>query len=138
MIPTATGGAFGYSRGVLREVADILWRGLRLRCPCCSYGRLFRSAFRMHARCSACGERFEREPGQWFGAVYINLGLTLGAVVIGVCVTEAFTSLTTGHQVFVWTPLAALGPIVFHRLSQGLWVSIIFLGEGLYIAWPHR
>jgi uncharacterized protein (DUF983 family) len=123
---------------VLREAADILWRGLRLRCPCCGYGRLFRSAFHMHVRCSACGERFEREPGQWFGAVYINLGLTLGTVVLGVVLTRALTSLTTSHQAIIWTPFAALAPFLFHRLSQGLWVSIIFLGEGLYIAWPHR
>lgn len=123
---------------MLREVADILWRGLRLRCPCCGYGRLFRSAFHMNVRCSACGERFEREPGQWFGAVYINLGLTLGAVVVGVVATRALTSLPASHQALIWTPFAALAPFVFHRFSQGLWVSIIFLGEGLYIAWPHR
>ena len=138
MIPIAAGRAFGYSDDVLREVADILWRGLRLRCPCCGYGRLFQSAFRMHARCSACGERFEREPGQWFGAVYINLGLTLGAVVVGVTLTEAFTSLTASQQALIWTPFAAVGPFLFHRRSQGLWISIVFFGEGLYIAWPHR
>jgi len=27
---------------------------------------------------------------------------------------------------------------VFYRLSKGLWTSIIFLGEGLYIPWPNR
>ena len=35
-------------------------------------------------------------------------------------------------------PVAAVAPFLFHRPSHGLWVSIIFLGEGLYIAWPHR
>ena len=70
----------------------------------------------MHDYCSGCDERFEREPGQWFGAIYINLGLTLGLVVTGF----------------------ALGPLVFYRLSKGLWTSIIFIGEGLYIPWPNR
>lgn len=117
---------------------DIFTRGFRLRCPCCGHGRLFESAFRMHSRCSACDERFEREPGLWFGAVYINLGLTLGLAVVGYTLTQAFTTLTTSAQVAIWTPVAAVGPFVFYRVSKGLWVSLIFLGEGLYIPWPNR
>ena len=42
------------------------------------------------------------------------------------------------QQLTIWTPAAALGPFVFYRLSKGLWTSIIFLGEGLYIPWPNR
>lgn len=123
---------------MLCEFIDILARGLRLRCPCCGYGHIFKSAFRMNERCSACDERFEREPGQWFGAIYINLGLTLGLAVIGYSLTQAFASLTTIQHVTIWTLAAALGPFAFYRLSKGLWVSLIFLGEGLYIPWPNR
>ena len=53
----------------------------------------------MHARCSGCGELFEREPGLWFGAVYINLGLTFGVTVAGYTLTQAFTSVTTSEQI---------------------------------------
>ena len=38
----------------------------------------------------------------------------------------------------VLLPVAAAGPILFYRVSAGLWTSIIFLGEGLYIQWPNR
>ncbi len=89
-------------------------------------------------RCPACDERFEREPGQWFGAVYINLLLTFGLTVVGFTVTQNFTSLSMPQQLWIWTPAAALAPLAFYRLSKGLWTSIIFLGEGLYIPWPHR
>ena len=92
----------------------------------------------MHDHCSGCDERFEREPGQWFGAVYINPGLTLGLVVTGFVITQNFTSLSISQQLSIWTPTAALGPLVFYRLSKGLWTSIIFIGEGLYIPWPNR
>jgi len=27
---------------------------------------------------------------------------------------------------------------VFYRPSKGLWASIVFHGEGLYIPWPNR
>lgn len=92
----------------------------------------------MHDRCSACGERFEREPGQWFGAVYINLGLTLALTVTGYLALQTFTSLPDSRQLAIGTAIAALGPFAFHRLSKGLWTSFVFLGEGLYIQWPSR
>ena len=123
---------------MFQEVVDIFVRGFMLRCPCCGHGRLFKTALHMHARCSACNEKFEREPGQWFGAIYINLGLTLALTVTGFVATQTFTSLSMPQQLTIWTPAAALGPFVFYRLSKGLWTSIIFPGEGLYIPWPNR
>ena len=88
-------------------------------------------------RCSGCDERFEREPGQWVGSIYINLVLTLGVAVTGYLVLESLTSLTTSQQLNIWTTIAVTAPFVFYRISKGLWVSMIFLGEGLYIRWPH-
>ena len=123
---------------MLLELFDILLRGLKLRCPCCGHGRLFKTALRMYDHCSACDEKFEREPGQWFGAVYINLGLTLTFAIMGYVVTQTFASLSTIQHLSIWIPIAALGPFVFYRLSKGIWTSIIFLGEGLYIPWPNR
>ena len=123
---------------MLFELVDILLRGFKLRCPCCGHGHLFQTTFRLRIRCEACDERFEREPGQWFGAVYVNLLLTLVLPVVGFTVTQTFTSLSTSQQIWIWTPVAALVPLVFYRLSKGLWISIVFLGEGLYIPWPNR
>ena len=120
------------------ELVDILVRGFKLRCPCCGHGHLFKSTFRLHIRCPACDERFEREPGQWFGAVYINLVLTLALTLIGFTMTQTLTSLSVPQQLWIWMPVSALGPLAFYRLSKGLWTSIIFLGEGLYIPWPNR
>ena len=92
----------------------------------------------MHDHCSACDEQFEREPGQWLGTVYINLGLTLGVVTVGFVLTQTLATLSISQQLSIWTPIAALGPLVFYRFSKGLWTSIIFIGEGLYIPWPNR
>jgi uncharacterized protein (DUF983 family) len=123
---------------MLGELLEILRRGARLRCPCCGYGPLFESTFRMYERCSACDERFEREPGQWLGAIYINLALTMGAVGIGLLIAGTIWSPTLGERLAVGVSLAAVGPLVFFRYAKGLWTSIIFLGEGLYLSWPSR
>jgi len=89
-------------------------------------------------RCSGCDERFEREPGQSFGAIYIDLGLSGTLTATGYLITCTFTSLTLPQQLSIWTPVAALGPFIFFRLAMGLWISIIFLGEGLYLQWPNQ
>lgn len=125
-------------RRLFFEILDILGRGARLRCPCCGHGRLFRTKFRTYDRCLACGEDFEREPGQWFGVVYVNLGLSGVLPACGLVAMNAFTALPTSQQLGLLLPVAALGPLVFFRLATGLWTSIIFLGEGLYIQWPNR
>ena len=123
---------------MLYEIIDILGRGAKLRCPCCGHGRLFETRLRLFDRCQACGERFEREPGQSFGAIYINLGLSALLGATGCLVTSTVTSLTLAGRLGIWLPVAAIGPLLFFRLSKGLWTSIIFLGEGLYIQWPNR
>ena len=123
---------------MLFEILDILRRGARLHCPCCSYGRLFRAMFQTHESCSACGERFDREPGQWFGAIYINFALSSALAVAGYLVTNSWFSMTTQQQLSIGIPVTALGPLLFFRVSRGLWLSIIFFGEGLYIQWPSR
>ena len=123
---------------MLFEILDILGRGMKLRCPCCGHGRLFKTRFLTHERCSACDERFEREPGQGFGAIYINLGLSVMLAATGYLITNAFSSLTMPQQRSILIPVAVLGPCLCFRLAKGLWTSIIFLGEGLYLPWPNR
>ncbi len=90
----------------------------------------------MYDRCTACDERFEREPGQWFGAIYINLGLTAALAVTGFLLTQSLTPLSISQQLAIWTTVAALSPLLFFRFAKGLWTSLIFLGEGLYLDWP--
>ena len=123
---------------VLFEIIDILRRGVSLRCPCCGYGHLFKTWLRTHDHCQACGERFEREPGQWFGAVYVNLGLSALLGLLGCLVAGLFMPLSLSLLLRVGLPVAAMGPILFFRLSKGIWTSIIFLGEGLYLQWPNQ
>ena len=62
-----------------------LSRALRLRCPICGRGKLFRWWLLMHERCPNCGVKFEREPGFFLGSIYINYGLTALIVAIAYC-----------------------------------------------------
>ena len=102
----------------------MLIRALRLRCPRCGEGWLFRGLFRMHDACSACGASFAREQGFYLGSIYINYGFT----VIGTGALYALLVLGLG-----WSHAAALGvclgaavvfPIWFFRWARSLLLAL--------------
>ena len=107
----------------------VIWRGLRLRCPVCGKGKLFRTYFRMHEACSCCGVRFAREHGQWVGSLDINTFLT--AFILMACV--GFGPLwDVKTSLIVYVSLAVVFPIVTFRFSRGLWTAIVHLTGGVY------
>jgi uncharacterized protein (DUF983 family) len=101
----------------------LLGRALRLRCPLCGEGRLFRGWFAMHPQCPHCGASLEREPGFYLGSIYINYGLTalLVAVVYPVLLFRGVAS----NQVLLVGALAftILFPLVLFPWSRSLWLA---------------
>src|SRR5437868_5313222 len=55
------------------KAIEIIFNGLKLKCPLCGRGNLYQSLFKMRERCTSCGLRFEREQGYFVGAIYINV-----------------------------------------------------------------
>ena len=97
-------------------------RALRLRCPRCGEGRLFRGFYAMNDACAACGLDFRQEHGYYVGAMYVNY---LATAVVGM----AAALLLIRHYPFgviVWPLLAwALAfPLVFFRWSRSLWLAM--------------
>jgi uncharacterized protein (DUF983 family) len=45
---------------------------VRLRCPRCLKGKVFRGAFAMNDPCPVCGLIFQREEGYFLGAMYVG------------------------------------------------------------------
>lgn len=101
----------------------LLGRALRLRCPFCGIGKLFRSWLGMHAACPHCGQRFEREPGFFLGSIYINYGLTSLIVAIAYPLLlfngiVAETPLLVGALAFV-----VLFPLLLFPWARSLWLG---------------
>ncbi len=116
----------GWPEGYWRTV---LWRGLRLRCPVCGQGKLFRTYFRMHEICSCCGVGFAREHGQWVGSLDINTFV----VAFGLMIASAVSPLwTLPISLAVWGTAAVVVPLVTFRFSRGLWTAIVHLSGGVY------
>ena len=116
----------GWPEGYWRIV---VWRGLRLRCPVCGKGRLFRTYFTMHEKCLSCGVGFAREHGQWVGSLDINTFVVAFALMIGV----GFAPLGSLEvSLAFWCAAAILVPLVTFRFSRGLWTAIVHLTGGVY------
>jgi uncharacterized protein (DUF983 family) len=105
----------------------LLSRGLRLRCPVCGEGKLYRRWFRMYTECSACHFVYEREPGYFTGGMAINLTIT--------CLIIVFSSIPLSIialnldipllQVLIWgLVLAFIFPLLFYRHSNSIWMSL--------------
>jgi len=107
----------------------VVWRGLKLRCPVCGKGKLFRTYFAMYPNCSCCGVFFAREHGQWVGSLDINTFVTAFILMIGAGFGPLW-SLST--SLIVWCSAAIVVPIALFRFSRGLWTAIVHLTGGVY------
>ena len=117
----------------------LLARGLRLRCPRCGVGRLYRKLFQMHPACRHCGLKYEREQGYFVGAIYINYAATVMIAVPGFFVLDVFAELSIQRQLALWVPFAVIFPLLFFHHSRSLWLVLDHLfnpAERLYSVAP--
>lgn len=59
------------------------------KCPRCREGHIFKTNaynlskfYKMHEKCAKCNLRFEREPGFFIGAMYVNYAFTVAIIVM--------------------------------------------------------
>jgi len=101
----------------------LLLRSLRLRCPLCGRGKLFRRWFHMHECCSQCGIRFEREGGFFLGSIYFNYGLT--ALIIAVAYPVLLFNRVVSENILLISSaaFAVLFPMLFFPYARALWLG---------------
>ena len=101
---------------------------LKLRCPRCHQGKLFRySAFNlakfalMPAQCPVCNQTFEPEPGFYFGSMYITFGFNVATtLVLGVLIYYLLGDPDTWVYVAIITGATILSTPLILRYSRAL------------------
>lgn len=98
-------------------------RSMRLRCPLCGQGAMFKNLIQMNPNCPHCGIKFEREPGFFLGSIYINYGIATLTVAIAYPILlfngiVAETPLLIGSLVFV-----VVSSLVMFPLARSLWLG---------------
>ena len=106
----------------MRRYFTLVWRALRLRCPFCGRGKLFRDWFRMHSQCASCGASLEREPGFFLGSIYFNYGLTALVTAIAYPVLM-FNGVPDKYLMPLTLAWAILFPVWFFRYARSLWLG---------------
>jgi len=101
----------------------LLGRALRLRCPLCGQGRLFRGWLTMHRHCPHCGVTFEREPGFFLGSIYINYGLT--ALIVAILYPVLMFNRVAGKTPLLFGAIAftVCFPILLFPWARSLWLG---------------
>jgi len=102
----------------------LIRRGVKLRCPECGLGNLYRAPFRMRSRCEFCDLVYEREQGYFVGAIYVNVivteSLLLGSLLIYVLLARDISETI----IAILIVLAMILPLAFFHHSRSLWMSI--------------
>jgi uncharacterized protein (DUF983 family) len=108
----------------------LFWRALRLRCPNCGGGPIFRSWFRLRPYCPSCGLSLERG----------EQGYQVGSYMFNIVISELiFVLLFLGVVVLTWPSppwrllqyggiaLMVLAPIIFFPFSKTLFLAFDLL-----------
>lgn len=119
------------------------FRILKQKCPTCGMGDIFpgNSFFSFeeaHKNCSHCGEKFEKEPGFFIGAMYMSYGLAVAQLFFVFGVAQFFFSDTFDLRILLiqMATLLLLSPLNY-RLSRVIWVYLFTKKAGTISTEPH-
>ncbi len=109
-----------------------LYSIMKMRCPKCQEAPLFNDpnpynlsrVFDMPKTCPNCGQRYELEPGFYYGGMYVSYAL---GVAWGVAVFVAINILYPAYSLELYLILTGLTMLIltplFFRLSRAIWIN---------------
>lgn len=101
-----------------------------MTCPRCRKGPMFHPMeilhpLKMHKQCSVCGQRFEPEPGFYYGAMFISyifIGF-FSLAVVGLCVFYFHVSVEASFLILLG--FLALMFLWNLRFSRSIWIHLV-------------
>lgn len=109
-----------------------LYSILRMKCPRCHETDLFTHAnpyrfsgfFDMPERCEKCGQKFEIEPGFYYGAMYVSYALCVAYLVaVFVAMTVLYPSFSLELYLVLGIGTMVVLTPYFFRLSRAIWIN---------------
>ncbi len=109
-----------------------LYSIFKMKCPQCHEGDFFMShpydlkkAGDLHENCSNCGLKYYREPGFYYGAMYVNYGLGVALfVAFWVSFNLFFLDLSVGWQIGLIIFFTVILTPYLYALSKIIWANI--------------
>jgi ABC-2 type transport system ATP-binding protein len=81
----------------------------------------------MSAACQACYLQFEREPGYFVGAIYINYAVTVSLMLAGYFWLDYAANVPLRYHLLIWSGFGLGFPLLFYRYSKSLWLCLDYL-----------
>ena len=98
---------------------------VRLRCPICLEGKVFRGLFAAHRCCENCGYYFSRESGYFLGSFYLGYSITIVVAFLVWFVLGYLAGMGwSPARLAILVAIVAFFPVWFHRYSRLMWVAI--------------
>ena len=102
----------------------VLKRAIRLRCPHCGEGKLFKGYIVMNERCDHCNLKYEDEPGYFLGSTYINYGVTMLLVTFAYLILHFLYGIRRlPLSIFMAIFILLFAPF-FHRYARSFWLAL--------------
>lgn len=99
-------------------------RAVRLRCPACGMGPLFRGLLSMAPECDRCGYSYRREPGFYLGSIYINYGITAICTILLYALMVMGFGTSHERALAVSLMVAVVLPVVLFRWARALLLAL--------------
>lgn len=102
------------------------------KCPKCHEGDFMKEknllklhkAFLMHKNCTNCGFKYMMEPSFFYGAMYINYGLTVGISIVTFMIATLLFSLSLLESFIPIVLILVLTAPITIRLSRIIWINL--------------
>ncbi|WP_452230809.1 MULTISPECIES: DUF983 domain-containing protein [unclassified Lacinutrix] len=113
---------------------SVVLNALNCKCPNCKKGNIFNNRGslllfkipKMSARCSECDFKFEREPGFFFGAMFVSYALAVAQMIASLIVFWSFIDLSPIRVFLIITLIAFLLGAVNYRISRSIWIYMFY------------
>lgn len=107
------------------------------KCPCCNKTKVFEknpkgnffTIPKMRNNCNSCGYKFAKEPGFFFGAMYVSYGLVVAEMLTVAISSKFILRLENLPTVIAMGITALLFSKINFRLSRLIWMQM-FLKKG--------
>lgn len=123
----------GYHQPVLTmKLKNIFYSITHNKCPKCHTGNVFltnnpynlKQFDKMNKACNCCGEVFDKEPGYFYGAMYVSYGLMVAWFVFTWAIdTFIVKSETWQYLTFLIISIVTFMPLTF-RTSRLIWINL--------------
>ena len=102
------------------------------KCPKCHEGEFMKEknlfklhkAFNMHKNCSSCNLKYMIEPSFFYGAMYINYGLTVGISLLTFVISTLLFNLSLLESFIPIVVILVLTAPVSIRFSRIIWINL--------------